>query len=208
MKTIHAHLRLSTSLDGTTRDRCPDVVFSDGNDDVAAIRTDTERPALPFKDGELGVLMIHDDALSRVIDEEAWLQAFARVIAVDGTLHFTLPAEGMFAWLDTMNAHRYLTDITNRGHAPDAANPTGWNRHYRRNHIHRLLSNAGFAAPRIRKQSYASQEARFIAGMMWRNWWRQERIAELEVFPSLGTRNPRSTSGLLTTTWNVSARKR
>ena len=183
-------------------------MFSDGHAEVAAIRTDTGRPSLPFADCDVEKLEIHDDALSRVIDEEAWLQEFARVLTVDGKLQFTLPAEGVLAWLDTMNAHRYLTDITGRGHAPDAANPTGWNRHYTREHIHRLVTNAGFAAPEIHSQSYATHEASLLTRMVWRNWVRLDRMAELELFPRFGKRSPGKGSGLLQTTWSVSTRKR
>lgn len=208
MKTIHARLRLSTNLDGSTRERCPDVVFFQGETQIAEIRTDVEQPVLALGDGEIDELVIHDDALSRVIDEEAWLQEFARVIAMNGRLRFTLPAEGILAWLDTMNAHRYITDITSRGHAPDAANPTGWNRHYSRGNIERLVTDAGFEAREIHGQSHVRQEATLLTQMLWRNWIREDRTAELELFPRFGKRSPDGRSGLIVTTWSVSTRKR
>lgn len=183
------------------------MVFSIADAEVAAIRTDTEQPMLPMDDGEIGELVIHDDALSRVIDEEAWLREVARVLAPDGTLRFTLPAENWLAWLDTMNVHRYITDVSGRGHAPDAANPTGWNRHYTREHVIRLVTGAGLEAPKISGQNNAVQEARFLVRMLWRNWIRKDRGAELELFPRFGRRSPNGRSGLIATTWSVSARK-
>lgn len=207
MKTMHAYLRLSTNLTDHTRDRCPDVVFLADEEEVAAIRTDVENPHIPVEEGELNELVIHDDALSRTIDEETWLQEFARVLAPGGTVRLTLPAAGMFAWLDPMNNYRYLADVSGRGHAPDAALPTGWNRHYTRRHIHHLLTDAGFEAPDFRSQSYVMQEIRLLTALLWENWIKQDRLAESRHFPQLGRRTPGKRS-LLTTTWDVTARKR
>lgn len=207
MKTIHAHLRLSTNLKGSTPERCPDVVFTDNGKIVAEIRSDTRVPKLPIADDELGELVIHDDALSRVVDEEAWLHEIARLISPGGILHFTLPASGLLAWIDPMNAYRYLADISGRGHAPDAANPTGWNRHFSQKHIHRLLADAGFQAPEINGQNHALQELGLLVGLIRENWIRQDRAAEQALYPRFGKRNPHRASGWPTTTWSVSARK-
>lgn len=207
MKTMHARLQLSTNLTVRTRDRCPDVVFTVDDEEIAAIRTDTELPRLPIDDGGLGELVLHDDVLSRVIDEEAWLHELARSVALGGKLRFTLPAAGALAWLDTMNAYRYFADITGRGHAPDAALPTGWNRHYTCDHIRQLLTDAGFTAPDIHTQSYAMQEIHLLAGMLRDNWIRQDRLAESRLFPQFGHRDPTRKSSVIVTTWSVIAHK-
>ena len=204
---MHAHLRLSTNLTDRTRDRCPDVVFSVDDDEIAVIRTDTERPQLPIDNEGLGELILHDDVLSRVIDEEAWLREFARILVPDGKLSFTLPAAGALAWLDTMNAYRYLADISGRGHAPDAALPTGWNRHYTRDHVRRLLDDAGFNTPNIHSQSYAMQEIRLLTGLLRDNWIKQDRLAESRLFPQFGQRNPNTRVSPFATTWRISTRK-
>ena len=208
MKTLHAHLQLSTNLDGSTRDRCPNLVFTMDGEELAAVRTDTREFNLPLDAGSLDKLVLFDDALSRSIDEEAWLGEFARVIAPGGSLHLTVPAEGPLAWLDTMNAYRYIADISGRGNAPDAANPTGWNRHYTRSHIHRLMTGAGFAAPEIHGQNHALQESGLLLGLIMENWIRKDRNAELRLFPRFGQRDPRNRSGVLASTWSITAHKR
>lgn len=204
---MHAYLRLSTNLTERTRDRCPDVVFLLDGDEVATIRTDEQRPRLPIDDGSLDSLVLYDDGLSRAIDEECWLQEFARVLAPGGSLRLTLPAAGMLAWLDTMNAYRYLVDVIGRGDAPDAANPTGWNRHYSRNHINRLMEDAGFEVPDIHAQNYAISEIQLLTGLIRDNWIGQDRRAELKLFPRFGGRSPGKRS-FLTTTWEVTTTKR
>lgn len=207
MKTIHAHLRLSTNLSKNTRDRCPDVVFLNDDEEITAIRTDTENPRLPIEDNSVDELILHDDALSRSIDEEVWLQEFARVIFPGGTLRLTLPASGMLAWVDTMNSYRYLTDISGRGHPPDAALPTGWNRHYTQVEIRRLLEGAGFKLPEIRSQNYAIDELRLLTGLLLHNWIKQDRLTESELFPRFGRRTPGKRS-VLTTTWDITTSRR
>jgi hypothetical protein len=207
MKTMIVNLRLSTNLDGRTRERCPDVVMSVDSTEVASIRTDVEQPQLPVRDGEIDVLEIRDDALSRVMDEEAWMAELARVIPADGEMRLTLPASGALAWLDTMNLYRYIADISKRGHAPDASLPTGWNRHYSPEDIARLLRVAGFEDTRIQRSWYAGDELAFLGTMMWRNWIRGERRAELETYPKFAHRTPGARRFPIGTTWSITARK-
>jgi hypothetical protein len=207
MKTVRAHLQLSSHLSGRTRERCPSLVFSDSGDVVAAIRTDVDKPELPWHDGEVDEFVINDDALSRSIDEHAWLAEFSRVLARGGALRFTLPAEGPLAWLDAMNLYRYIADISGRGQAPDAALPTGWNRHYTRNHIRAMLKDSGFAPPRISAQNQATKEVGMMLAFISRNWVLGKRDTERRLFPRFGVRSPRGPSMLPATTWSVSARK-
>lgn len=207
MEMIRAHLRLSTNLNGSTRERCPDVVFTRHGEEVAVLRTDVEQPQLPFDQSSVAELIIHDDALSRSIDEEVWLAEFARVLKSGGRLRLTLPAAGALAWLDTMNAYRYIADISGRGHAPDAANPTGWNRHYTREHITRLLTGAGFSNPSLHRQNNALRELGFLGGMLLNNWIREDRRSELRLFPQFGHRDPGDRARFITTTWSITATK-
>lgn len=207
MKTMIVTLRLSTNLDGRVRERCPDVVATIDEVEAASIRTDVEKPQLPVQDGEIDVIDIRDDALSRVMDEEAWMAELARVIAPGGEMRLTLPASGALAWLDTMNMYRYIADISKRGHAPDAALPTGWNRHYSPEDIATLLGDAGFANVAIQRSCYALDEIAFLGTMMWRNWIRGERGAELETFAKFAHRTPDTHRFPIGTTWSITARK-
>lgn len=207
MKTMIVTLRLSPNLNGRTRQRCPDVVASIDGVEIAAIRTDVEKPRWPLQNGEVDLVDIQDDALSRVIDEEAWLAEFARVIAAGGQIRLTLPASGALAWLDTMNAYRYIADISKRGQAPDAALPTGWNRHYSPENISSLLTGAGLAHVSVQRTSYALEEVAFLTTMLWRNWIRGEREAEREAFPRFARRTAGQRHSPAGTTWSITASK-
>lgn len=208
MKTLIATLRLSEKLQGRTRERCPDVLFTHGGEMIATLRTDVEQPHIPLPDCSVGLIEIRDDALSRVIDEAAWLAELARIVASDGELLFTLPSSGMLAWLDTMNIYRYAVDLAKRGDQPDAALPTGWNRHYSPEDVRLLLDDAGFADVRIQRCCYAGDETVLFATMMWRNWILGDREAEREHVPKYGRRIPGKRRFPIGTTWSISARKR
>lgn len=202
-----ATLRLSHNLDGRTRERCPEVVFSVDDDEVASIRTDVEQPQLPVLDGELGLLEIRDDALSRVMDEPAWVTELARVIAPGGELRLTLPASGLLAWVDALNLYRYAVDIGKRGDAPDATLPTGWNRHYTHDNVRHLLDEAGFVDIQVHAANYTDREIGLLATLVLRNWVGGDREAEVEAFPRFGGRIPRERRFPIATTWSISARK-
>lgn len=208
MKTLIATLRLSDSTSEQTRERCPDVVFTLGGSDVAAVRTDTERPKLPFADGEIGSIEIRDDAMSRVIDEAAWLAEMSRVLIPNGTFQLTVPADGPLAWLDTMNIYRYIADISKRGDAPDASQPTGWNRHYQREGVILLLADAGFDSIQLQSTNYSDREIGMLATLFWKNWVRGERSAERTAFPRFGARRTGERRFPLRTTWSVSTRSK
>lgn len=208
MKTLIATLELSESTSGRTRERCPSVVFSCGGTEIVAIRTDTEQPELPIASESITAIDIHDDVLSRVIDELAWLREIDRVLSPNGELRLTLPADGRLAWLDAMNVYRYMVDIGKRGHAPDAALPTGWNRHYPRASVTSMLEEAGFSHIQISSANYADREIRMLAALVWRNWIRGIRSAEREAFAMFGARQPGKHFFPLHTTWSISAVKR
>lgn len=207
MKTIVAHLRLSSTLTGSTRERCPEVVFSEGETVIAEIRSDVERPHIALADAAVDELIICDDAFSRVVDEEAWVAEFARIVAPRGSVRFTVPAAGVLAWLDAMDAYRYVADISKRGDAPDAALPTGWNRHYTQEQLRALLRDAGFGDVQLRGLTYALPEFRMMLGLLRRNWIGRDRQAEREMFATFGRRDPRDAGGVLTTTWSVTAQR-
>lgn len=207
MKMMIATLELSKELDGHKRDRCPDVVFRAAGEVIAAIRTDETQPKLPLPDGSVTHIVLCDDALSRVIDEEAWLMELYRVIAMGGVLQLTLPAEGPLAWLDSMNVYRYITDISRRGQAPNAARPTGWNRHYRRKEVSVLVTSAGFTVAEIARQKLLLSETRMLTGLFWKNWVRGEKDAEQALFNQHGRRDPRENTTFTGSTWAISVRK-
>lgn len=208
MKTLSARLELSRNLKGRARERCPNVVWTIDGESIATIRTDSELPTLPLADGEITQLEICDDALSRVIDEAAWLGECQRVLAVGGNIRLTLPASGPLAWLDGMNLYRYVVDISKRGDTPDSTLPTGWNRHYSREDVSLLLHDAGFEAVTFRPANYASQEGRMFAALVCKNFFGGDRRAEFEHFPRLGQRDCDRSPSLILTTRVISARKR
>ncbi|MCO5218565.1 MAG: hypothetical protein M9934_13540 [Thermomicrobiales bacterium] len=207
MTTLTAHLELSDSTSERTRERCPWVVFHQDDRELVRLRTDTEQPTLPFPDGNMESITLCDDILSRVIDEEAWLAELSRVLAAGGELRFTVPKTGPFAWLDAMDAHRYAVDIGKRGDPPDAALPTGWNRHYTGAELRALCAESGLRAVSLTTINYATHEARMIAGLLWKNWVRGDRDAERELWPQFGRRNSGDRPSLIGTTWSVRARK-
>lgn len=207
MKTLIAQLKLSPNLQGRTRERCPNVVWMINGKEVAAIRTDVEHPALPLTNGDVDRIEILDDALSRVMDEAAWLAECQRVLAVDGEIRFTLPASGALAWLDTMNMYRYTVDIGKRGDQPDAALPTGWNRHYSPEDISLLLHDAGFVGVHLQSANFAANEVLLFTGLVRKNWIGGDRKAESEMFPRYGRRAFGKHRSPIRTTWSISARK-
>lgn len=209
MKTVRVTLQLSDSISSRTRVRCPHLVFEIAGSTAAVIRSDVESPVLPFEDGTVDTYVVHDDAFSRVIDEEAWLQEFSRTMTPGARLELTLPADGPLAWLDAMNLYRYVTDITKRGDAPDAALPTGWNRHYTRDQLRIMTNGAGFDVAQISYANHAVRELGMLLSLVTNNWLRGNRRAEAAAFPRFAKRSP-DTAGRLPfgTTWAVSLRKR
>lgn len=207
MKILIAHLQLSDNLSGRTRERCPYVVFTLDGDVISSIRTDVESPSLPLDDGDADALEVRDDALSRVIDEQAWMGELVRVIRPGGQIRLTLPATGALAWLDAMNLYRYATDIGKRGHSPDAALPTGWNRHYSRTDVTSLLRAAGCDSITLQPSTYADKEIGLLGTLMAKNWIGGDRSAEHTAWPRLGQRRFGHRSSILATTWSISAIK-
>ena len=207
MKTLIASLKLSHNTSARTRERCPDVLFELDGEVVASIRTDTERPSLPFDDGEIDLIEIRDDAISRVIDEATWLAEIGRVLATGGGLRLTLPAAGALAWLDTMNIYRYMVDIGKRGDEPNASLPTGWNRHYPQADARSLLRDAGFERIKLQSANYADREIGLLATLFWRNWIKGAQSVELEVYPRYGSRIPGARRFPIPTTWSITAVK-
>lgn len=208
MNILVAHLRLSDNIYGPARDRCPDIVFTLNGDAITAIRTDCEMPQLPIANGACDHIEIWDDAISRTIDEETWMAEMARLLNNDGTLRFTLPKAGRLAWLDAMNMYRYAVDIGKRGTQPNAARPTGWNRHYDREEIKRLCAWVGLEAGLIEPANYAVDEIRTMTGLMVSNWLRNDDHTEHQLFAQFGSRAPDARRSKIGTTWVVTCRLR
>lgn len=206
MKTIHAWLRLSNNFSSRTRDRCPVVVFEHQGEILDELRTDIAVPQLSIPDQSANEIVIWDDALSRAIDEEAWLGDITRVLVPGGRVSFTLPAAGALAWLDSLNSYRYITDVTRRGDEPDSTWPTGWNRHYSIQQIREMLGAAGLELENFGNQNHAISELRMLLGLIQHNWLKRDRAAEIRLFPELSRRDPRERS-LLRTTWAITARR-
>ena len=202
-----AHLELEQNLDARARDRCADAVFSLHGAEITRWRTDAEQPTLPLDSRTLDSIDIRDDAISRAIDEAAWLRELARVLVPQGTLRFTVPQTGPLAWLDAMNLHRYAVDIGKRGDEPNASRPTGWNRHYLRQDLTILCADAGLQIVTLRRTGHARDELRMTAGLFIENWVKGDATAEQWLFRRFGVRSPDDRTVLPGTTWAVTAKR-
>lgn len=180
--TLRLDLRLSTSLDDRTRLRCPDVGFLAGDKEIAVYRTDEAAPALDVPDAAF-TRVEAGTALSRAIDEEAWLRELGRVLAPDGKLRFMLPASGPLAWLDARNIYRYVTDVTKRGDAPDDSLPTGWNRHYSEKAVRQMLDVTGLRLVTMERSGIGLSEIPQLAGFLACNFVLGDREAERKLHP-------------------------
>ena len=169
-----------------TRERCPsarfDVVTADGTRHVATLRVDVESPHMDLPDASVDEIHA-GDAISRVIDEAAWLAELARVLRPGGSLHLRVSAGGPLAWYDTRNIYRYVTDILGRGDNPDDTLPTGWNRHYGMDDILALLIDAGLTNLQVRRAGFGLAEAPQLAGLMVGNFLLGKRDMELRLHP-------------------------
>jgi hypothetical protein len=191
MTVVQHSLRLNIEL-GTrihaidSRERCPNIRFIElaghRHRDLGTIRTDVEKPRLNLPDKSLNEIMA-DLAISRVIDEQAWLAELARMLVPGGTLTLTLPASGPLAWYDTLNTYRYMSDILKRGNPPDATYPTGWNRHYSEEDAAIMLCDAGFTDIRIERAGLGLAEMPQMAGLVIGNFLLQKRTTELRLDP-------------------------
>jgi hypothetical protein len=166
-------LRLSIILgDATAKhptQKTPSVRFAtadpSGSRTIGEIRTDVAKPRLDIEDHAIAMVEAHN-IISRVLDEQAWLAELSRIIAPGGFLSMVVPAAGPFAWLDSHNIYRYVTDITNRGTAPGATLPTGWNRHYRLDEVRTLIEEAGFSVRTIERIGIGLAEVPHLAGLI------------------------------------------
>lgn len=180
--TLRLDLRLSTSLDDRTRLRCPNVHFIGDDGEIAVFRTDAESLSLGVPDGAFTRINA-GTAISRAIDEEAWLRELGRVLSAGGKLQFMLPASGPLAWLDARNIYRYFTDVTKRGDAPDDSLPTGWNRHYSEKAVHQMLDVAGLRLVSLQRSGVGMSEIPQLAGLLARNYVLGDRQAERKLRP-------------------------
>lgn len=177
------HTEPAPDLAARTRERCPRIVFTMDGTEIARLRSDVETPELPVDTGSVTTINIRDDALSIVIDEQAWLAELARMLRPGGTLTFPLPASGPLAWLDAQNVHRYMVDILHRGDAPDGTLPTGWHRHYSRDEVNRLLRDADFSHIGAHQAGIGLTEIVQLAGLIAGNFVLQRRGTERSIFP-------------------------
>lgn len=209
MKTMNVTLQLSTDLHGRHRERCPTLLFTENNEEVATLRSDVAEPRLQMEDATYDRIRIADDAIARVLDEEAWLTEISRLLRVGGELIFTLPAAGPLAWLDALTIYRYIADVSGRGDDPDSTRPTGWNRHYAKRGLQLLLSTAGLDLKSLKRANHAAQEIGMLSSLVVHNWIRRDRRAELSAWEKFGRRKPNGSSNLpFGTTWVITAVKR
>ena len=168
------------------RDRMPMIRYrvehDGGEPGCGRIRMDAERPRIEVPDGSIATA-IADTVLSRVADEQAWLVELRRVLRPGGALLATFPAAGMLAWLDANNLYRYLTDITSRGQPPTATLPTGWNRHYFKDELSDLVTDAGLTVERIERSGIGVAEVPYLAGLVVGDFLLRRPCVERTLYP-------------------------
>lgn len=131
------------------------------------------------------------DVLEHVVDEEAWIACFTRLLAPGGSLTVRVPLEGPVAWMDALNVFRYGQDITGLGKQPLETKMKGWHRHYRQADLEDLLWRVGLASVSATRSGSPHHEAPYFAALAWGTMVRGDRGTELRA----GGRRKRAESG-------------
>ncbi len=133
--------------------------------DWTSHRTGEEMPNLPAAEGSFDRIIAHD-ILEHVLDEEAWINALARLLAPGGAISFRVPLEGPLAWMDARNIYRYVADLSGRGLAPSETLPTGWHRHYHAHDLDRLMRRAGLSITEVRREGLPGLDIPHVAALV------------------------------------------
>lgn len=133
---------------------------------LASIPAGDPQPALPVPDGSMEHLVALD-MLEAVLDEEAWLDAFAAALRPGGTARLRVPLEGPIAWLDALNLYRYAQDISGLGKQLQETKLKGWHRHYRSAEIRLLASRHGFEVTGERREGNPLVEVAQLGALVW-----------------------------------------
>ncbi|CAA9529003.1 MAG: hypothetical protein AVDCRST_MAG73-750 [uncultured Thermomicrobiales bacterium] len=125
--------------------------------------------ALPFPNGAFDAVLLLD-VLEHVVDDPTTLAETARVLRPGGRLVVRVPQAGPLAWLDSLNAYRYLRDISRRGKRPRETAKIGWHRHYAAAELTRMLEQAGFRVEATTGTGTGLSEALNLALLLRFRW--------------------------------------
>lgn len=131
------------------------------------------------------------DVLEHVVDEEAWIDCFARLLAPGGSLTIRVPVEGPVAWLDALNVFRYVQDVTGLGKQPLETKMKGWHRHYRRTELEAMLVRAGLTPVEVTRSGSPHHDIPHLGALAWGTIVRGDRETELRA----GARRKQAESG-------------
>lgn len=119
------------------------------------------------------------DVLEHVIDEEAWITCFARLLESGGSVTIRVPLEGPVAWLDALNVFRYVQDVTGLGKQPLETKMKGWHRHYRQGDLEAMLRQAGLTPVEVTKSGSPHHDVIQLGALAWGTIVRGDRETEL-----------------------------
>jgi len=130
--------------------------------------------ALPFPDAPFDAVLLMD-TLEHVVDDPAVLKEAARVLRPGGRLVVRVPQAGPLAWLDSLNAYRYLREVSRRGKRPRETAKIGWHRHYAAGDLARMLNDAGFRVEATAGTGTGLSEALNLALLLRFRWLVSDR---------------------------------
>ena len=199
-----SHRLLVLTLDTTTRQPMVRVELEIGGEarQVAAIDPACPHPTLEL-DGQGVDTIIARDILEYVVDEEAWLEALAGVLAPGGELVVRVPMEGPLAWMDAVNFYRYVQDTTGLGVRLNETKMQGWHRHYPPAEVERLVHEAGLEITSVSRSGSPHLNIVHFSELAWGKLIRpregterraRRRRADAESGPGLPHLGPFSTS--------------
>ena len=124
------------------------------------------------------------DVLEHVVDEEAWLACFARLLAAEAGYQFQQLSAAL-------NVFRYVQDVTGFGKQTLETKMKGWHRHYRQADVEDLLRRVGLVPVAATRSGSPHHEAPYVAALAWGTMVRRDRGTELRA----GGRRKRAESG-------------
>lgn len=104
------------------------------------------------------------DALEYAVDDVALIAEARRILRPNGLLMVRVPQTGRLAWLDARNIRRYVTETTGRGAPFPEMAGAGFRRHYDRQEIIQLITDAEFAINESRSSALGLSELFYLAG--------------------------------------------
>jgi SAM-dependent methyltransferase len=129
--------------------------------DVSMTRYDGDEVALADDYADSVALI---DALEYAVDDVALIAEARRILRPNGFLIVRVPLTGRLAWLDARNICRYVTETTGRGSPFPEMAGAGFRRHYDRQEITELITDAGFMISKSQSSALGLSELIYLVG--------------------------------------------